>query len=221
MRSFQLIFITLIIFVSTNFAQGKYLNRGEDGYGFGAGFATNENMSAFAGGFGYSIQGIFDLGFYIGHTGFDQQLFDEDVSATLFSPFISFYPLKQNAEIPFSVSLDAGYQWQFYSNDVFDENEIEMTGRYFNIGGTVFGYVKTSTYFGIQPTIGVRYTTGEIEIENDNDLSFGSDNDITTFIIGVDLVFETISTNKLVIVPRVAVNDNNTTVGLGLEYIFN
>jgi hypothetical protein len=139
------LFLIVFIFVLSIpiYGQGSFLDKGQNGFGFSAGFVTNKDVSGFGGSLGYSVSGIFDLGISLTRFGFVQQLLGSDISAIVISPDITFYILKQDDDMPISFSIGADYEWQDYSNDVLKENNITQTGGYFSIGGSFMSIVRT------------------------------------------------------------------------------
>lgn len=205
-------------FSTLSHAQSSYLEKGQNGFGISGGFSTNEDISGFTGEVGYSFSGVFDLGLSLSRFGFDQQLFGEDLNATVISPYVSYLPIKQDDSIPVSFSLNGSYQKQLYSNDVLDENDIDMSGDYFTIGASLFTDVEASDAMKIQPRAGVNYITGETKIEDSSGSTSESDNS-TVFNLGVSLIFETSPSNSFVVTPSLGIQEDVTTFGLSLSFV--
>jgi hypothetical protein len=218
MKSFITVFI-IFLFSCSIYGQGAYLERGQSGFGIGGGFSTNEDVTGIGGSVGYSVNGIFDFGIGVESFSFDQKLLGADLSATVISPSLTFYALKQNDEIPLSFAIGAGYDWQMYSNDVLDDFNIDMTGGFFSIGGSLFGYFKASESFRIQPSIGFSYITGEVKLEDNAGNEESEKDDTTVFGIGLGLAFNISPKNIFVISPRVGISEGTTTFGVGLSFI--
>ncbi|MDZ7693611.1 MAG: hypothetical protein U5K69_21245 [Balneolaceae bacterium] len=215
------IILTFLIFgcISTlTFAQSSFLEKGQNGFGISGGFSTNENISGFSGGVGYSFSGIFDLGASISRFGFDQQLLGEDLNATVISPFISFLPIKQDEATPVSFALNGSYQKQFYSNDALSNNDIDMSGNFFTIGASLFTDIDASDAMKIQPRVGVNYITGETKIEDSTGSQTESDNS-TVFNLGLSLIFDTSPSNSFVVTPSLGFQEDVTTFGLSLSFV--
>lgn len=219
MKSFYTVIIVLFL-SSSVFGQGAYLERGQSGFGIGGRFSTNEDVTGIGGSVGYSVNGIFDFGIGVESFSFDQKLLGSDLSATVISPSITFYALKQNDEIPLSFAIGAGYDWQTYSNDVLDDFNIDMTGGFFSVGGSLFGYFKASESFRIQPSVGFTYVTGEVKLEDSNGNEETDKDDTTVFGLGIGLAFNTSPKNIFVISPRVGISEGTTSFGIGLSFIF-
>ena len=220
MKSLFTVLFMLSAVCSSIYGQGAYLERGQSGFGIGAGFSTNEDVTGIGGRVGYSVNGIFDFGIIVESFSFDQKLLGADLSATVISPSITFYAIKQNDEIPLSFAIGAGYDWQTYSNDVLDDFNIDMTGGFFSVGGSLFGYFNASESFRIQPSIGFTYVTGEVKLEDSNGNEETEKDDTTVFSLGLGLAFNTSPNNIFVISPRVGISEGTTSFAVGLSFIF-
>ena len=200
-------------------AQSSFLEKGQNGFGINGGFSTNEDISGFIGGIGYSFSGVFDLGISVGRFGFDQQLFGEDLNATTISPFASYLIVKQDEQIPVSFALNGSYERQFYSNRVLSDNDIDMTGNFFTIGASLYSMFEASEAMKIQPSIGFNYITGELKVEDSTGSDTESDN-TTLFTLGLSLIFQTSPTNTFVVTPALGFGDDVTTFGISLSFVF-
>lgn len=209
-----------LLFFTSIFGQGAYLEIGQSGFGIGGGFSTNEDVTGIGANVGYSFKDILDFGIGVESYNFDEQLLGEDLVATVISPSIIFYPFKQDDKLPISLAIGATYDWQTYSNDVLDDYNIDMTGNFISMGGSLFGYFKPSFSFRIQPSIGFSYVTGKMKVEDSNGNTESEQDDTTIFTLGLGLAFNTTQSNIFVISPRVGINEGTTTFGLGLIFIF-
>jgi hypothetical protein len=212
------IFIMLFISISV-FGQGAYLEKGKNGFGIGAGFSTNEDVAGIGGSIGYSVYDFFDFGIGVSSYSFDQQLLGSDLSTTVISTSITSYPLKQNDEIPLSFAISVGNNWQTYSNDVLDDNDIDMTGDFFSIGGSLFEYIQVSNSFRIQPSVSFSYVTGETKIKDSYGNKESEEDDTTVFGLGLGFAFNTSSNNIFVITQRVSISKGTTSFGVGFTFI--
>lgn len=219
MKVLLTIFI-FMVFTITVFSQGVFLDRDQSGFGIGVGFATNKDVTGFEGSVSYSVSGIFDFGISVDRFGFDEKFLGKDLSAIVIAPSVSFYAFKQNEDIPISLAIAADYEWQNYSNEALDNYNIDMSGRYFSIGTSLFVYFKPSIYMKIQPSLGVTYVTGEGIVEDHNGNKQTEDSNATIFDIGLSLAFDTSPDNIFVIKPHVSINKGTTSFGLGLALIF-
>jgi len=200
-------------------AQSSFLEKDQNGFGINGGFSTNDVISGFSGGVGYSFSGVFDLGISVGRFGFDQQFFGEDLNLTTISPFASYFIVKQDDQIPVSFALNGSYQKQIYSNKVLSDNDIDMTGNFFTIGASLYSKFEASEAMKIQPSIGFDYITGELKVEDSFESHTESDN-TTLFTLGLSLIFQTSPTNNFVVTPALGFGDDVTTFGISLSFVF-
>jgi len=205
-------------FMASALAQSTVLEKGQNGFGISAGFASNEDISGFSGSFGYSFSGVFDLGVTIGRFGFDEQLFGDDLNLTSISPYASYYIVKQDERTPVSFSIDGSYHREIYSNRALSDFDIDMTGNFFSIGASLYSMFVSSETMKIQPGVGFSYITGELKIQDEFESVTESDN-TTVFSLGLSLIFETSPTNIFVVTPSLGIGDNVTTFGVSLSFI--
>ncbi|MFN1835290.1 hypothetical protein AB2B38_008510 [Balneola sp. MJW-20] len=200
------------------FSQSAFLDKGQSGFGIAGNFATNEDANSFGGAIAYSFSGILDLGAGISRVGYDQQFLGADLNATVISPFVSFIPIKQDDEIPLSIALNGAYEKQLYSNDVLDDNDIDFTGDFLNVGVSLFTDFQASESMVVQPKAGVTYITGESKLKSGGQTVTESDN-TTVFDVGLSLVFDAGDTNLFVLTPMVFIQEDLTTFGFSLNFI--
>jgi len=212
------LFLCFGIIISAQ-AQSSFLEKGQNGFDISGSFSTNEDVSGFSGGFGYSFSGVFDLGISVGRFGFDQQLFDEDFNVTIISPYASYLIIKQDEQVPVSFALNGSYQRQIYSNRVLSDFDIDMTGNFYSFGASLFSTFEASEAMKIQPMAGFSYITGEIKVEDSSD-SFTESDNTTVFALGLSLIFKTSPTNTFVVTPSFSFGDEVTTFGLTLSLVF-
>lgn len=213
MKSFVTMLI-LILFSSAIFGQGAFLERGQSGLGVGVGFSTNKSSTGFGGSLNYSISGIFDLGISV-----SQSNSDHDLSVTVVSPTISYYPLKQNEYAPFTIAFSLGYGSEKFSSDSFDD-DMKMSGEFFFIGATVHRtLIDALSTTKIQPMIGVTYVTNTTKIEDE----WGAEkigNGNLGLSLGVAWLFTISSKSILVMTPHIGFSEGPTSFGVDVAFIF-
>jgi hypothetical protein len=219
MKKITLSFILCFVIIVSAKSQSLYLENGQNGLEINGGFSTNNDISGFGGGVGYSFSGVFDLGISVGRFGFDQQLLGEDLNATTISPFASYLIIKQNEKIPVSFALNGSYQRIIYSNKVLRENNMDMNGNSFTIGSSLYCMFVASEAMKIQPSIGFNYITGKLKLE-DSAGSYTESFNTTVFTLGMSLIFLTSPTNTFVVSPTLSFGDDVTTFGISLGFVF-
>ncbi len=219
----KLLFIGLIAGVLTSqlFGQSAYLDKGDSGLGFNGAYTSTDNTTGYSLAAGYSFSGILDLGFSLNRTGFDQQLFGADLNATTISPAVSYFLLKQDEfeSMPLSLSLDASYQRQFYTNDVLDENDITMSGNFFTLGSSLYRDFRLSDQIKIQPALGYTYITGSTKLEDGQGNTSSEDDNTSVFSVGASVIFNSSPTGVFAVMPVVGFQEETTSVGISLSYI--
>lgn len=222
MLQVRLLFISLLFLFGVNslLAQGAFLDKGKSGFGVGAAFSTNEDISGFGGAASYSFVGIVDLGLFVGRFSLEEKLAGYDVSATAISPFINVHVIKQDEDIPLSIAIGGSYEADSYSSEALDILNWELTGSYFSFGGSIYGNIPISETGKIQPSLGVSYVTGESEVKDNSGNSVTTDDNITNFDIALSIFFKTSSSTIFRITPVVGFNKDNTTFALGAGFIF-
>lgn len=206
--------VTLILFSTTVFGQGAFLEKGQSGLGIGVGFSTNENSSGFGGSLGYSISGIVDLGISV-----DRVNADDDLHATVVSPTLSFYPVKQNESVPFTLGFNFSYQSEEFSSDSFSGYDVEISGDYYSIGASLHRTIQASDKSRVQPIIGVNFVTGTTKIKS----SWGSaksEDDATSFSLGLAGIFDISPKTIFVLTPQLGISEEVTSFGVSAAFIF-
>jgi hypothetical protein len=213
---------TIILFFITtvSFSQGSYLEKGQSGFGIGAGFSSNKDVSGLLGSAGVSISGIFDLGLSVGRFSDEKKVGGYDISAIAIVPNITINIIKQNETTPISISLSASYERDIYSSEALDQLQWSMNGDYFAFGGALFGNINVTPTMYIQPSGSIEYITGSTKITDDYGNSISVDNTATVFGFGVKLVFNTTETTIFGIGPGVSISKDNTTFSAHASVIF-
>jgi hypothetical protein len=212
--------LALLLLSSHLFSQGSYVERGENAVGIIGTFSHNEDLSGFAGGFGYSASGIFDFGLSVRRVSFEQKIPGYDLAATAISPFIVVYPIKQDSLTPVSVSLSGSYQSDMYSFHTSQGLNGSMSGSEFIFGGSIYVNAMLSPTTKLQPSVSVSYSMGKSEIQDSHGNSFTIDNNMAFYNLAVALFFQTGSSTILGIKPGATVTSHNTTIVVGAVFVY-
>jgi len=219
MKKITLSFILCFVIIISAKAQSLFLEKGQNGFEISGGFSTNDDISGFSGGVGYSFSGVLDIGIYVGRFTFDQQFLEEDLNATTISPLASYFIVKQDERIPVSFALNGSYQRGIYSNKALRDNNIDMIAHSFSIGASLYSMFVASEAMKIQPSIGFNYITGKLKFEDSTESDTESFN-TTVFSLGLSLIFQTSPTNTFVVTPALGFGDDVTTFSISLSFIF-
>ena len=202
----KIIIAIIMILPTLVISQGMFLEKGQNGFGVQAYFGTNEEMNLLGIDVGYSYNGIIDIdiGFAKGTTKDEPKL-----SANMIQPSVSFYLLKQNANMPLSLSTGVGYQKGFYSSDYYDDRDIDVTSSGFSLNGDIFTIVKLGD-FSVIPTISIGYesTTRKVKYSGSTNKE---DESSTSIDFLVPLVFN-VGSNMFSFAPGISIDDDNTTL---------
>lgn len=221
-RSAVIMFVLLLAMVSTGFAQGDYLNRGESGFGLNVGFSNNSDATGLGGKVSYSINGIADFGLSFTRISFDQKLFGEDLKGTAISPSAAFHLVKQDSiNTPVSATIFLGYEMDTYSSKALDALGWDMSGSFWGFGLSLFRNIRTAPTTVLQPSVSAGLWTGTIKVKDSFGNSKNEDDNITAFQFGLSVFLESAQqTSAFRIDPSISFSEGNTTLSLGAGYIF-
>jgi hypothetical protein len=162
--------LTLIILLSVcSFPQGKFLPPGTNGYGFGLGYISSEDLSGFGASVGYSISGIFDIGLGVSKFYPNNGFPGEDLSTISISPAVSYIFLKQGKhDYPLSMSVNAAYARETVNSDYLDNFNITVRGNSFLLGTSVFGNVTpNSENLMVLPSLDFSYNYTRLTVKSE------------------------------------------------------
>ena len=220
--SFRLSIISIFVFTlsSNSYSQGSYLERGQSGFGLGSSFTINKNISGFDGSVSYCLRGIIDIGFAAGWFSLKEKIEGSNVSATAVSPFFNIHFLKQNKRIPFSIAINFLYESDTYSSDAFERTGLELGGKDYSFGGTIYNYTPISNTGKLILSLGISYNVAESEITNSPGNSITSSNNFTRADLGASFFFDLSPSSIIHFTPVVGITEKLVTYNLGVGYIF-
>lgn len=207
-------------FASLAFSQGAYLERGQSGFGVGAAFSSNKDVSGFGGAVGYSASGIFDFGLFVGRLLFEQELAGDELSATSISPFVVVHPVKQDSTTPISVSLSASYDASSYSSDALTKLNLSFNASGWSAGVSVYGNIILSPTTKLQPAAGVSYVSSKSELRDNSGNTLTEDSNATIFGIALSFFFKTGPSTIFRITPTLSFHKDVTTFAVGAGFVF-
>lgn len=212
--------IILSLFSILNFAQGSYLESGQNGAGFSAGFSTNKDVSGFGGSAAISIGGSIDFGVEVGKYSFKDKMAGNDLSAVAISPMIQLHILKQTQTLPISLSAFVGYDKINYSANILDDLGLTFSGNFYSLGGEVAAYIPITPTVFLRPDVGIAYSTGESEIKHKSGQRITEKSDDTSFLFGLSCFGYTNEYTILRLRAGLSINDTNTGFGVSAGAIF-
>lgn len=130
-------------------AQSLYLNHGERAVEAGAGWSVGPSSNGLELTAGASLDGRIDVGLTYGRYTYT---FDDGSTSTFgeYAPYVRFFAFKEQHGAPVSISLNA----QLFVDDYAAEGD---SGKYIQIGTTVYKQLDLSDRFSLQPFVGFAF----------------------------------------------------------------
>lgn len=216
--------VSLIILVlashSAVFAQGIFLKRGDSRLGFQLGYATSGEATAFSAAVGYSIHGSIDLTFSLGRSSLDYNPKFGELNATSSSIVITLHFIKQNKNIPFSLSGHLGYQRDNFSGDVLDQDQAELSASSYPVGARLYHTISWGEKVSLIPELTLTYLSSTSSFTN----PFVSDSRTTTntkiWGIGLNFGRRNESHGTVFVSAGLTTSQGTTVFALATGYIF-
>jgi len=212
----KLSLIVIILFSSSLYSQGIIIQKGQNAFSIGAGYNSNENASAYGGNFAYTYDGL--LTFSLGLSNASAE--DSDLSALAFGPFVTFWALKYDSRMPVSLGFGAGYMFDSYSSDTFDQANISASGYSVPLYAILGGHFPLSESVQMVPGANFEYSISSMTLEDASGNKTSFDENYGDLGLFVDFAFD-VSPNMIVTLsPNVSfgvIGDGNdaTTFALG------
>lgn len=204
-------------------AQSAYLEPGTSAFGFGAGLSTADSGIGFDLALSYSIEGMADLGFFVGRFSGDEDDLGVEINQTLFGPGFTFYMARQSENVPFSVSFSGAYGVVRFGGDdleaVLDNFGLKMKGRSLGGGLNVSRRIALDQSGYFIPSFGISHTSGKVTLENQYGDSESNSEGITSFSVSLGMLFETEDASSMYVQPSISLNENETTFGVTIGFL--
>lgn len=164
MRRF-LILVALVLALAPRSASAQvsiWLQRGVSGLGASATFSANNQGTAYGVDAGYSYQGFLDFDLNATYYSYDtdHQVFT-DQRVYGIGPTIQYHPLKQDKDMPVSVSLGVGFQKIFFSSDMLDQLDGSIDAWNLGVNGSVYHFFRLGENTGVIPSVGLTFVHSE------------------------------------------------------------
>lgn len=201
--------ILLLMSLGTIYAQGEYIEIGQNAYGISLTGAYHPKVLSLGGSAAVSNSGTFDFGI-----GYSYIFGEEDTSAykstsTVISPFAGVHILKQSDTNP--VSLSAMLQFNVHRYTSKDETGQLSVGSW-SIGAYVFHRFEVSQKFQIQPFAMLSFFRPE--------RFAGEETPSMIPVVDFSAAFITKGvTSKVILRPSVSVSKEATTYSLSFEFV--
>jgi len=216
MKEWRIFFTTILFLPVLAFSQGEFLPAGQSGFGLTAGLAFYEEAKGFAGGAGYSINGIFDLGLsYAKTNGYEKGI----PSLSAFSPSFTFHAVKQNEKNP--VNLSASVAYVFGSSSSSQGNPLTSSRGYI-LGGQIFTKTTESDALNVMFIAGVYVNVIETERADGDgydEQSFKEKDTDVAFVLELPFIIPLQKSNILVISPSYSIVKDNNSINVAVSLI--
>ncbi|MGE5621361.1 MAG: hypothetical protein ACM3U0_02175 [archaeon] len=144
------VFILTLFSFSFVFAQGEYIVKGQNAYGFSISGSTSPELTAVSGNAAVSNSGIVDLGIGYSIMSSKKEIPGWESRYTIISPFAKAHFLKQSGSYPVTVS--ALLRYDIYKvNSTVDSTKNSLGS--WSVGGAVFHELKLSESYSLQPSV--------------------------------------------------------------------
>jgi hypothetical protein len=217
MKSFiRLSLLIVILFSTALYSQGIIIQKGQNAFSIGAGYNTNEDVSAYGGNFAYTYNGLVTFSVNVRNASVD----DTDLSALAIGPSVTFWALKYNSRMPVSLGIGAGYEFDSFSSDAFDQADLSASGSSIPLYAIFGGHFRVSKSVQIVPGASFEYAFTSMKLEDNagNETEFNDNHGDLSLFAG--FAFD-VSPNMIVTLsPNVTfgvIGDGNdaTTYSLG------
>lgn len=198
----------------------KLFDKGNSGTSLSGRIFSGDKFYGYEISFGFSINGVFDIGLGISRYSFDNpdSLDNFDLKGISLFPSISYHLLKQSENTPVSIAIGISYKIDFYSSqflkDQHPHRPPDMSASGISYGSIVYSTAKMSDSFQIMPELGIIYDSNNLIIDTgfisgENEYS----DDLLSLKVGLNFRFAS-SNSAFYFNPGIIANkyDNNYTI---------
>ena len=212
----RLSLLIVILFSATLFSQGIIIQKGQNAFSIGAGYNTNEDVSAYGGNFAYTYDGLVTFSVNVSNASIDAT----DLSSLAIGPSVTFWALKYNSRMPVSLGIGAGYEFDSFSSDALDQANQSLSGSSIPLHAIFGGHFRVSKSVQIVPGANFEYAFTSLKFEDDAGNEINANENFGDLSLFAGFAFD-VSPNMIVTLsPTVTFgvigDDNNaTTYSLG------
>ncbi len=198
----KILIISLFLFVFSIeiYSQNIFFKENESGFHVAGQFSSSDGSTLLGIIPGYTSNGKLTIGLAL---GFEENS-SADISSTAIRPFISYLALKQGNSNPVSVALNAGYQYNTFSD--FDG----LTASTILLGAGIFHQINAGNNFDLIPGGSVGWGRTTVKFQ-------GSTEGESAINYGLSLSGKF---NKFYVTPSLTFSDGNSNFDLLLGIIF-
>ena len=192
--------------------QSLYLEHGRSGRLLNAQYIGGEGISGVAGGFGYSLNGDYDLGLNVG------RMSDEfgDLEYTSWAPYLSAILVRPTPEAPTGFEVQVGYESGTYSGADIDRYDWDMEATGLTWSGSIYGRIVDRSGNIYYPSLGVSRITADITITDAHGNKASSVVESTPVHIGVTELYK----KEIILGIMLSLANGNSTWQAGVGYLF-
>jgi len=192
------------------FAQGEYIDRGQNAYGIGLSAGLHPKIIAMGGSAAISNSGTFDFGISYTYLFSQEQNLTDKSTSTAVTPFAGVHILKQSGTNPISVS--AMLQYQVHRLTSIDGNNQASLGSW-AIGASVFRRFEISQKFHFQPLAAISF------IRPEKYPGEPVPNMVPAFQVSAAFISMMAETSKIILKPSASFSSEETFYSLSFEFV--
>lgn len=217
MKVSKFVFFILLIFGCTELmGQAILLEKGQSGTNIGVGFLGIDNQSSIYGGVGYSPNGVLNIGLNIGKSTFENI---DDYGEFFFIPYLEYFFIKEDSEIPISVGAGVGYQRTTDTGGLFDDLGLDLTANSYTGRIIITKNINAAEKMRLLPFLEAQYGSSKVTLTDGVDKETSTDDSfrVSVGVIGAIKV----QNNYFNIAPKILFDKNNTGFSMFISYNIN
>lgn len=201
--------ILFLVSFGTLFAQGEYIERGQNAIGISLSAAYHPNLLGLGGAAAVSNSGTFDFGIGYSYLFSQEESSTIQSTSTVFTPFAAVHILQQSDINP--VTLSAMIEYQVHRIISKEDNILTSLGSW-AAGVSVFHRFQMSERLQIQPRAGLSMISPE---RLPGEPSAG----MTPAFEVASAFITKVNTSKMILKPSVAFSREATVYSLSFEFV--
>ncbi len=209
----NVIIISLLFIATISNGQALLLEKGHSGTNIGIGVNGISNATRVYFDAGYSPNGKLNIGIGFGKSSFDKI---NNYGEFFIIPYIEYYFIKQDRNIPLSVSIGASYQRTTDTGGLLEDQNLKLKGNHFSGGINLAHNIDVSKSFRLLPFGSISYTSGKAIISDGID-EISQTNDYVSGRIGIIGAIK-VNSHYFNIAPALVLNKDDTGFGVFVSY---
>jgi len=215
--------LLLLLSVEIISAQGLFLDKNTSGFEVGADLSGKADKSYLGQGYlGYSYFGIMDLALSTGIGRANQSIDAQGTGFHYYSitPTLTLHALRQDENIPFTLSIFIAKKSDSYYSDVLNANNYSLTGDMSTFGIYATKRFSISPKINILPSVGFAYSTERDENQDNFGNWTRTTIDQTMLKLGCDATYKIKGNNLLRAGVNVNYSQDNTVFSASIGIVF-